>query len=210
MPDDPDDALPEQTIRGDAVRFAQQGGIVVTGDNARVFQTAGYAAGRDLHIRVDPRQRFLEQVRALALKDASRFSLLSLIFMAGRGNPARRRRPGPDAPRRIHRALHRPDDQPGGVLIGTCGGALALQSKRSQRRLTQEADRVSAELLRDHTREEALALIDRIEDPLLRDRLRSITAMQILGLAPTPEDVANRVFPAPTTPPEIESTPPEP
>lgn len=82
MPDDPDDALPEQTIRGDAVRFAQQGGIVVTGNNARVFQGTGYAASRGRHMPVDPRQRFLKQVRALALKDAARFSLLSLIFMA--------------------------------------------------------------------------------------------------------------------------------
>ncbi|WP_433894800.1 hypothetical protein [Streptomyces sp. CA-111067] len=65
---------------------------------------------------------------------------------------------------------------------------------------------MSEELQLDHTREEALALIDKIDNPELRDRLRSITAMRTLGLAPGPNEVANRVFlTRDDLPPEIES-----
>jgi hypothetical protein len=64
---------------------------------------------------------------------------------------------------------------------------------------------VSEDLRRDYTRQETLALIDKIENPQLRDRLRSITAMRTLGLAPQPKDAADRIFSGPTEePPEIE------
>lgn len=97
----------------------------------------------------------------------------------------------------------------GGVLIGTCGGAFAVHANRSRKHLTAQADRVSQELRADLTREQVLALIDRIDDPVARDRLRSFSAMQTLGLAPAAEEVTNRVFPVADGPtPEIGPTPP--
>ncbi|MFJ3221618.1 hypothetical protein ACIPLC_37610 [Kitasatospora sp. NPDC086801] len=210
MSEDQDDVVTEQSDneRRLGIDIRQHaGGLVLTGDNNRIVQlgSGAFHAAPPPPTREDPRQVFLAEVRALALKEASRFSLLSLIFMAAGatillcGGVLALMRHGPSAgpSAALMTSL-------GGVLIGTCGGALALQSKRSQRRLTAEADRVAKELLQDHTREEVLALIDRIDDAALRDRLRSITAMEILGLSPAPEDVASRVFPAASsTPPEI-------
>lgn len=163
-------------------------GIVVTGDSSTVHIGRGYLSfpGRE-----DPREEFLSNVRSLALSEAKSVSLLSRICMTAGAAIVLC---GGLLALLHHGGAVGPSTALGGVLVGTCGGAFALQSKRSHKRLTEEARRVSEELQLDHTREEALALIEGIDNAELRDRLRSITAMRTLGLAPAPEDVANRVF----------------
>lgn len=203
MPDDQNDDAAEQQTAGQppAVESSERQASI-SGDHALRgvqigsgnFQVNYFTATEPP--AEDPRQVFLAQVRSLALKDAGRSSLLSLVFLAAGatimlgGGVIALMRNGTSADSTA--AL----TSLAGVLIGTSGGALALHSKRAQRRLAVEADRVAGELSGDHTREEALALIDRIGDPALKDRLMSVTAIKVLGLAPAPDDVARRVFTA--------------
>ena len=83
----------------------------------------------------------------------------------------------------------------GGALISTCGGAFALHSNRARKHLTSQADQVRDELLTDHTLQQTLDLIDRLDDPTLRDHFRSLAAMRALGMAPQPDLVVDRVLP---------------
>lgn len=158
----------------------------------------------------DPRQKFLSDFLRQALSQGETTFRLSVIFMSAGaivllcGGVLALMRHGASAgtAAALMTSL-------GGVLIGTCGGAFAVHANRSRKHLTAQAERVSEELRADLTREQVLALIDRIDDPVARDRLRSFSAMQSLGLAPTPDEVTNRVFPsAGSTAPEIEPTPP--
>lgn len=177
-------------------------GIVVTGASSNIT-VHNSVVGRDISSREDPREVFLSKVRDLALSEAKSVSLLSRICMTAGATIVLF---GGLLALLNHGGAIGPSTALGGVLIGTCGGAFALQAKRSHKRLTDEARRVSEELRLDHTREETLALIDRIDNPELRDRLRSITAIRTLGLAPAAEDVANRVFSTSDEhPPKIES-----
>ncbi|KUJ66926.1 hypothetical protein ACZ90_31325 [Streptomyces albus subsp. albus] len=82
-----------------------------------------------------------------------------------------------------------------GALIGTCGGAFALHSGRARRHLTVQAERVHESMQADLTLDQTLALIDGVEDHALRDRLKSVTALRVLGLGPDPETAASRLLP---------------
>ncbi|HEX4814321.1 MAG TPA: hypothetical protein VFV66_16370 [Nonomuraea sp.] len=82
-----------------------------------------------------------------------------------------------------------------GILITTCGGAFALHSNRARRHLTAQADRIHQNIQSDLTLNQTLDLIDRVDDPELRDRLKSITALRVLGLSPEPNAIADRLLP---------------
>ncbi|MEW1888030.1 hypothetical protein [Streptomyces sp. NBC_00523] len=82
-----------------------------------------------------------------------------------------------------------------GALVTTGGGALAIHSNRARKHVTDQADRMDLKIEEDHKLERAHALIDRVQDDRLKDRLNAITAMRVLGMAPDPETVVNRVIP---------------
>lgn len=205
MPDNPDEIGRKPADPGVRVRGDISGHVVQAGGVQNI-----YIGGRDQHVVEppveDPRQKFLAAFREQALTQAGNTFRLSMFFVSAgsvillcgaalvlfrHGTPAA-------STAGLMTGLS-------GVLISTCGGAFAVHANRARRHLTAQADRVGEELRSDHTLEQTLTLIDRIDDPVLRDRLRSITAMRTLGLAPTPEDVANRVLPVyGTDKPEIE------
>ncbi|SEO01020.1 TRADD-N-associated membrane domain-containing protein [Actinacidiphila rubida] len=186
----------QETIR--RISFNNRGIVVTGGASVNIG-----SIGSGHQARRDPREDFLAAVRALALSEAKSVSLLSRVCMTAGAAIVLC---GGLLALLNHGGAVGPSTALGGVLVGTCGGAFALQSKRSHKRLTDEALRVSQELQLDHSREETLALIREIENPALRDRLRSMTAMRELGLAPAPEDAANRVFlTRDDDPPQIES-----
>ncbi|MEV0829066.1 TRADD-N-associated membrane domain-containing protein [Nonomuraea rubra] len=92
-----------------------------------------------------------------------------------------------------------------GLLITSCGGAFALHSNRARKHLTVQAERIHENIQADTTLTQALDLIDRVDDPVLRDRLKSFTAMRVLNLQPRPDQVADHLFsPKDQSPPEIE------
>jgi hypothetical protein len=82
-----------------------------------------------------------------------------------------------------------------GLLITSCGGAFALHSNRARKHLTEQAERIHTEMRADVTLEQTLTLIDRVDNPELRDRLRSVAAMRSLGFTPEASDVADRLLP---------------
>lgn len=81
-----------------------------------------------------------------------------------------------------------------GLLITTCGGAFALHANRARKHLTVQAERIHENIQADSTLAQALDLIDRVDDPVLRDRLKSFTAMRVLNLQPEPSQVAEQLF----------------
>jgi hypothetical protein len=172
--------------------------------NVVIHQSAGGVAGAgeinflrdDARAAEDPRQLFLSRVRDLALTEASSAAKLARVFMSlgavivlvGGALAVLRVGISHGTSTGWVTAL-------GGVLVGTVGGAFRLHANHERKNLEREAAKVVEELHSDHSREEALVLIDRVEDPVLRDRLRSITAMRTLGLAPAPDEAAKWVSP---------------
>ncbi|MEV0146315.1 MULTISPECIES: hypothetical protein [unclassified Nonomuraea] len=97
-----------------------------------------------------------------------------------------------------------------GLLITTCGGAFALHANRARKHLTVQAERIHENIQADTTLTQALELIDRVDDPILRDRLKSFTAMRVLNLQPEPNQVAEQLFSSQkqdTPPPGIQQGP---
>jgi hypothetical protein len=82
-----------------------------------------------------------------------------------------------------------------GVIITTCGGAFALHASRARKHLTDQAIVIQENIQSDHTLQQALKLIDRVDDADLRDRLKSITAVRVLGLSPEPIDLTEHLPP---------------
>ncbi|MFH8368490.1 hypothetical protein [Streptomyces sp. NPDC018031] len=82
-----------------------------------------------------------------------------------------------------------------GAVITSCGGAFALHANRARRHLTAQAERVHEGMRADLTLGQTLGLIDRVDDPDLRDRLKSVAALRALGLGPDPDTVASRLLP---------------
>lgn len=85
-----------------------------------------------------------------------------------------------------------------GLLITTCGGAFALHSNRARKHLTGQADRIHKNIESDQAFSLARSLIEQVEDPQLRDRLESFTALHILGITPEPSEVTERLLSPPT------------
>jgi hypothetical protein len=82
-----------------------------------------------------------------------------------------------------------------GVLITAGGGALAVHSNRARRHLTAQAGRLDTKIDDDQRLEHARLLTDQVEDPRLRDRLKAIIVMRVMGINPDPETAANRILP---------------
>ncbi|MET7604779.1 hypothetical protein ABZU45_23165 [Streptomyces avermitilis] len=82
-----------------------------------------------------------------------------------------------------------------GALITTGGGALAIHSNRARKHVTDQADRIDLKIDEDHKLERARALIDRVQDTELRDRLNAVTAMRALDMAPDPETAVHHILP---------------
>ncbi|GGK79109.1 hypothetical protein Sme01_22220 [Sphaerisporangium melleum] len=82
-----------------------------------------------------------------------------------------------------------------GVLITACGGAFAVHSNRARKHLTDQAKRVHENIQDDLAFSQALDLINEVKDVELRDRLKSVTAMRVLGVRPDPGEITNRVLP---------------
>jgi hypothetical protein len=193
---------PRPDLSGGAVHFGDNlsGGGVQIGGGTQHIVINGPAAAMGFppagRYDEDPRQQFLGKVRDLALTEASSAARFARIFMSlgavivllGGALAVLRVGISHGTSTGWVTAL-------GGALVGTVGGAFRLHANHERKNLDREAAKVVEELHADHSREEALIMIDRVDDPVLRDRLRSITAMRTLGLAPGPDEVANRVFP---------------
>ncbi|MCO5967920.1 TRADD-N-associated membrane domain-containing protein [Actinoallomurus soli] len=82
-----------------------------------------------------------------------------------------------------------------GLLITSCGGAFAIHSNRARKHLTEQANRLRDEMRSDVLHEQTLALIDRVADANLQDRLKSLAAMRLLGLDPDAGVTINRLMP---------------
>ncbi|MCX5124635.1 hypothetical protein [Streptomyces sp. NBC_00347] len=82
-----------------------------------------------------------------------------------------------------------------GGLFTVGGGALAVHARRSRAHVTEQADRMDIKIDLDHKLETATALIDRVEDPVARDRLNTAAAMKALDMQSTPDVMVNRLLP---------------
>ncbi|MEV0245845.1 hypothetical protein AB0H76_04555 [Nocardia sp. NPDC050712] len=164
--------------------------VIVTGNNANVevnsSQTAPGADSRHLELGIQ-RQKFYFRFLQQALSQAEttfRFSVIftiasALVLLAGA----------------ILTLIHADDESIqypaivtglSGLLITTCGGAFAVRASRARDHLTRQADVIYEDIQSDHAMERANALINDVNDIELRDRLKSITAIQAMGLSPQP------------------------
>ncbi|GAA0488291.1 hypothetical protein GCM10009544_56810 [Streptomyces stramineus] len=82
-----------------------------------------------------------------------------------------------------------------GALITVGGGALAVHARRARAHVTEQADRMDAKIDLDHKLETATTLIDRVEDPVRRDRLNAAAAMKALDMQSSPEVMVDRLLP---------------
>ncbi|MDX2520662.1 hypothetical protein PV355_36870 [Streptomyces stelliscabiei] len=82
-----------------------------------------------------------------------------------------------------------------GALFTAGGGALAVHARRARAHVTEQADRMDIKIDQDHRLERATTLIDRVEDPLARDRLNAAAAMKALDMQSNPDTMVDRVFP---------------
>ncbi|MFJ5787949.1 TRADD-N-associated membrane domain-containing protein [Streptomyces hydrogenans] len=82
-----------------------------------------------------------------------------------------------------------------GALITGGGGALAIHSQRARAHVTEQADRMDVKIDLDHKLETATTFIDRVDDPVVRDRLNSAAAMKALDMQSSPEVMADRLLP---------------
>ncbi|WP_327402310.1 hypothetical protein OG194_20710 [Streptomyces sp. NBC_01288] len=82
-----------------------------------------------------------------------------------------------------------------GALFTVGGGALAVHARRARAHVTEQADRLDVKIDQDHRLEKATTLIDRVGDPVARDRLNAAAAMKALDMQSSPENMVNRVFP---------------
>ncbi|WP_194835076.1 hypothetical protein [Nocardia sp. XZ_19_369] len=83
----------------------------------------------------------------------------------------------------------------GGLLITTISGAFTVHANKARRHLTDQAALIHQAIRSDRVLSQALQLIDYVEDPHLRDRLRSVTTAWVLGLGPAPLDMTNHETP---------------
>ena len=82
-----------------------------------------------------------------------------------------------------------------GTVFATAGGILNRQARRKDEHVTNEA-RVVAEKIDANDRfEKATTLIERVEDPALKDRLKATAAMEKLGFNPDPDTMAQLLIP---------------
>ncbi|GAA3866308.1 TRADD-N-associated membrane domain-containing protein [Streptomyces lannensis] len=81
-----------------------------------------------------------------------------------------------------------------GALFTVGGGALAVHARRARAHVTEQADRMDVKIDQDYRLEKATTLIDRVADPVARDRLNAAAAMKALDMQSSPENMVSRVF----------------
>lgn len=82
-----------------------------------------------------------------------------------------------------------------GALITTAGGVLNRQARLKEDRVTQEAGVIAAKIDEDDRFGKATALIERVDDPKLKDQLKTTAALTQLGLKPDANETAKRLLP---------------
>lgn len=87
-----------------------------------------------------------------------------------------------------------------GALITTAGGILHRQARVKETQVTLEAGAVAEKINEDDRFDKATALIERIENPKLKDQLRTTAALTQLGLNPNADEMAKRLLPINETP----------
>ncbi|WP_410670654.1 TRADD-N-associated membrane domain-containing protein [Amycolatopsis sp. cmx-4-68] len=170
--------------------FIQAGEI---GGEVHVHRLDGGPADKDDLAR--GRQSFLFDFYGQALRQSATTFRMSVIFMSigavivltGGALALMRLGSGSQGSVAILTAL-------GGVIIGTCGGAFAVHANRARKHLTRQAEKMERDLQDDRKLEQTLRLIDQVEDPNLRDRLKSVTAMRVLDIGPDSESVTNHLL----------------
>ncbi|GGS92530.1 TRADD-N-associated membrane domain-containing protein [Streptomyces violaceus] len=172
----------------------QGSGVVVANTH---FQTPDESASVDQRETLaEQRQRFFFDFLKYSLKQAEWTFRLSIWFMSGgaaviltggvlalihAGNPDLSYLP-------IVTSLT-------GALFTVGGGALAVHARRARAHVTEQADRMDMKIDQDHKLERATSLIDQVEDPIARDRLKTAAAMKALDMQPSPETMADRLLP---------------
>ncbi|MET9748504.1 helix-turn-helix transcriptional regulator [Streptomyces ardesiacus] len=82
-----------------------------------------------------------------------------------------------------------------GTLITAAGGALYRQARQKESDVAKIAGEVAAKVEADDRFEKATALIERVDDPKLKDRLKTTAALTQLGFEPNADEVTGRLLP---------------
>jgi hypothetical protein len=82
-----------------------------------------------------------------------------------------------------------------GLAVTTCAGAIAVQANKARTHATEQAENVRRDMNSDQAFDRATTLIAKVDDPVLRDRLFAITAVNELGLSPNPIDLTQHLAP---------------
>ncbi|WP_249814567.1 TRADD-N-associated membrane domain-containing protein [Streptomyces barringtoniae] len=182
--------------------FQSNSGIVVTGDNA-VIQAGSLAVGTtNAEIPTgeekpaplpEQRQKFhLEYLNRLLTHSTVMFwvsvgfMILGGIIILTSGALIAFRDGGRDV--KLVTGLS-------GALITTAGGVLNRQARLKEDRVTQEAGVIAAKIDEDDRFGKATALIERVDDPKLKDQLKTTAALTQLGLKPDANETAKRLLP---------------
>ncbi|MCI4080695.1 hypothetical protein MRQ86_10160 [Streptomyces sp. MMS21 TC-5] len=172
-------------------------GVVITGDHVTLHQVPQLqGAAADLQRLAIERQRLRMETFRQALRHAEATFRLSVAFMAGgagillaggvlalihAGNPDLSYVP-------LITSLT-------GLLITGGGGALAIHANRARRHLTEQGERLDAQIAEDHKVERLRGWIDRVVSPETRDQLNTTAAIKDMGLDPDPAAITDRVLP---------------
>ncbi|MFD5470641.1 hypothetical protein [Streptomyces sp. NPDC127105] len=90
-----------------------------------------------------------------------------------------------------------------GALITVAGGALHRQARQKEADVAKIAGEVAAKVESDDRFEKATAVIERVEDPKLKDQLKTTAALTQLGFEPNADEVAGRLLPQENQRPEV-------
>ncbi|MGF6886312.1 hypothetical protein ABIA39_000279 [Nocardia sp. GAS34] len=80
-----------------------------------------------------------------------------------------------------------------GIAVTTCGGAMAVQANKARKHAAEQAATVRQDMKSDQSFDRATTLIGKVDNPVLRDRLLAITAVNELGLSPNPIDLSKHL-----------------
>jgi hypothetical protein len=171
-------------------------GIVVTGGEQVINNYYGTPAPPPKATLAERRQDFFFEFLNRSLKQSELTFRLSIVFLAGGGAVILA-----GAVLAVARAGN-PDfsylplvTSLTGALVTVGGGALALHARRARSHVTEQASRVELKIDDDDRLGKAKALIERVEDATLKDRLKATAALHELGFAPDANETANRLMP---------------
>ncbi|MET8632824.1 helix-turn-helix transcriptional regulator [Streptomyces sp. NPDC004680] len=83
-----------------------------------------------------------------------------------------------------------------GALITAAGGALHRKARQKEADVAKIAAEVAAKVESDDHFDKATSVIERIEDPKLKDQLKTTAALTQLGFEPNADEIARRLLPA--------------